>query len=141
MRNARLRASLALSGSLLLFGCTDRQLPTLPAPPEPPPTNTVIAAIECRVTVSEGSMGCREVPIPGQTPEASATVILGGQDVYVKIATVSAGYDTGTEIFQADMTVQNLLSHAMGTPDGNTVSGVTVFFHTPPAITGGSGNI
>ena len=141
MYNARLRAGLVLAASLLLYGCTDRQLPTLPVAPEPPPTGTIIAAIECRVTLADGTMGCTQVDLPPETPGVNATVILGGQNTYVKISTVSASYDGGAQVFSADMTVQNLVAHLMGTPDGIAVSGVSVFFHTPPAVTGGSGNI
>jgi hypothetical protein len=137
----RQRAILALFASLLLFGCTDRDLLTLPAAPETPPTGTIIAAIECRVTVADRSMGCTQLELPPETPGVNATVILGGQNTYVRVATVSASYDGGAQVFSADMTVQNLVAHLMGTPDGNTVSGVSVFFHTPPAVTGGSGSI
>lgn len=140
-KTPRRRALLVPFASLLLFACTDRDLPTLPAAPETPPAGTIIAAIECRVTVADGAMGCAQLELPPTTPGISPTVILGGQNTYVKVSTVSASYDDGAQVFTADMTVQNLVAHLMGTPDGVAVTGVNVFFHSPPAVTSGSGNI
>src|SRR6202008_1438000 len=104
-KTPRQRALLVPFASLLLFGCTDRDLPTLPTAPEPPPAGTIIAAIECRVTVADGSMGCAQLELPPEMPGISPTVILGGQNTYVKVSTVSASYDGGAQVFTADMTV------------------------------------
>jgi hypothetical protein len=69
--------------------------------------------------------------------------IIGGQNQYVTLASSNVSYDSTTEIFQFDVTVQNLLNEAMGTPDGTVPDpdGIQVFFHSGPVATGGSGTI
>jgi hypothetical protein len=50
-------------------------------------------------------------------------------------------YNSGTEIFQFDVTVQNLMKEALGTPDGTVADpeGIQVFFSAGPTVTGGTG--
>jgi hypothetical protein len=70
-------------------------------------------------------------------------VQIGGQNVYVRLASSNASYNSGTGIFSVDVTVQNLMNEAMGTPDGVVpdADGIQVFFHVDPVATGGSGQV
>lgn len=47
-------------------------------------------------------------------------------------------YDSITGIFAFDATIQNDLGQVMGSPDGTTITGITVFFYSGPTCTGGS---
>jgi hypothetical protein len=59
----------------------------------------------------------------------------------VQLASSNVSYDVNSQIFQADVTVQNLIGQALGTEDGTTAhpDGVRVFFHSGPVVTSGAG--
>ena len=65
--------------------------------------------------------------------------IIGGQDVFVKMASSNTAYDGGTEILSSNVTLQNLSRFSMGTTDGVTVSPIRVFFSQQPTVTSGTG--
>jgi len=52
-------------------------------------------------------------------------------------------YNSGTGIYQFDVTVQNLMNEAIGTPDGTVADpdGIQVFFASGPTVTSGSGSM
>ncbi|HYW13064.1 MAG TPA: lamin tail domain-containing protein [Longimicrobium sp.] len=70
-------------------------------------------------------------------------MIIGGQNVYVKLRSSNNSYNSTTQIFQFDVTVENLLNEAMGTPDGIVPDpeGIRVFFHSGPTVTSGTGSV
>ncbi|HKP76372.1 MAG TPA: hypothetical protein VJT67_12665 [Longimicrobiaceae bacterium] len=120
----------------LLAACADRD-PLLPPTAIPLPATTM-ATLNCTVSVSEMKMSCVDASA-GTGPRA--TKILGGQDKYVKLASSGTSYDGGTQVLSSNVTVQNLLQQAIGTTDGNTVTGVDVFFSAGPDVTsGGAGS-
>lgn len=122
--------------SLALLGaCRDGEAPM---GPEPTPPSDVLAILTCEASVTRNTLTCRaEQP---RTAGLRPQKILGGQDQYVKLRSANVSYDNGAQIFQADVTVQNLLAQLLGSPDSTTVTGVRVFFHAGPTVTGGSGN-
>jgi hypothetical protein len=122
------------AAALLLSACSDS--PVAVTPPEPV---KVLAALRCTVEVAAQTMSCASV-----APEAGGAnldLIVGFQDVLVKLSSSGTAYDGGTQILSSNITVQNLVSIPMGTPDGNTVTGVNVFFHTGPTVTVGTGTV
>jgi hypothetical protein len=132
---------MTLALTLLLVGaCTDEQLPTAPTgkPADiPQPLPQVIA---CHADVGAGSVACtrpQEEPAPGLS-----LLILGGQGTFVQLTSDNVSYD-GSQVFQADVTVQNLIAQALGTTDGTTLdpAGVRVFFHDGPNVLGGTGTV
>jgi hypothetical protein len=134
----RCRRSFAAALLLLASACVDRNPlspdGTLPAP-EP------LATIQCQVTVATGRMSC-SAPVTASSAEgARMDRILGGQELYLKLASSGTSYDSGTEILSTTVTLQNLLARSMGTHDGSTVEGVEVFFHVDPIVTGGTGSV
>lgn len=136
----RLRRGLAAPILLLAAACTDRHVlaPETPPPGQPP---APLAQLECRVDVRQAVLACSPVTQSLDLPGGIRGEIVGGQDVYVKITSSGTSYDSGTEIFQSNVTVQNLLQKAMGTSDGTTVTGVDVFFATGPTVTDGTGSV
>jgi hypothetical protein len=129
------RLSLSLVSAALLAACGDGQ-PVAPAEPAPVPA-LGLQAFDCTGTTA-GTMTCR--PAGGSTGGASG-IVIGGQNVYLTLTSSNVVYDAGTEIFQFDVTVQNLLNEAIGTPDGTVPDpeGIQVFFADGPTTTGGSG--
>lgn len=123
----------AAAAALLLAACTDSN----PVGPVNLPPVETLAALTCTVEVSAGTMRCARTPTTASA--ARLDKIYGGQDTYVQLASSGTSYDSGTEILSSNVTVENLLNQAIGTPDGSTVAGVTVFFHAGPTVTGGSG--
>ena len=121
------RAVLALAA----FGsaCSDRS-PSGPGLP-PAPSGPVLT---CQVDTRAQTLSCGD-------PSATANLILGGQGMYVQLRSSNVSYDASTQIFRADVTVQNLTALNLGTPDGSTVTGVKVFFHFGPTVTSGTGTV
>jgi hypothetical protein len=101
----------------------------------------VTHVIACRADLVAGSMTC-DHPSIDPAPGLALAVTLGGQGTYVRLTSSNVSYD-GHKVFQADVTVQNLIGQPLGTTDGTTLdpAGVRVFFHTGPTVTGGSGNV
>jgi len=121
----------------LAAACSDRN-PVGPGPVPPEPAAT-LAKLACRVDVAQGRMEC--APATTTSGAVQADMIIGGQDLYVKLASSGTSYDGGTEILSSTVTVQNLLQQSMGTPDGTTVEGVQVFFESGPTVTSGTGSV
>lgn len=139
----RLRAALVLaSAALFAAGCSDAIAPLVDPPAVTPPAARppagTLAALECTASVRAGTVSCEP---SGPRSGAAFNRIMGGQGTNLRIASSNVVYDTITEVFAADFTVQNLRVNRLGTPDGTTVQGVKVFFHTAPTATVGSGSI
>ncbi|HYW14155.1 MAG TPA: hypothetical protein VE871_19475, partial [Longimicrobium sp.] len=126
----------ALAALVLAAACTDRT-PTDPAGTLPA-GREMRTEIACTVSVADGAVRCGD---PAPAGGASQDLILGGQGTYVRLASANAGRDDATGEFAVDVTVQNLLSLQMGTPDGTTATGVRVFFEQMPTATAGSGEV
>jgi hypothetical protein len=125
-------ASFAVAAAALV-ACSDSPVATrerlLPA--------NGLQAFDCTATVSgAGSVSC--TPAAASTGQASGTMI-GGQNMYVTLTSSNLSYDAGLDMFQFDVTVQNLMNEAMGTPDGVTpaADGIMVFFLEEPSGNGG----
>jgi hypothetical protein len=93
--------------------------------------------VRCQADVGAGTVLCR--PDDGPESAGSTARILGGQGTNVRLVSTNVAYDSVAEIFRMDVSVQNLLAQRMGTPDGTSVTGVTVFFHSDPVVVGGAG--
>jgi hypothetical protein len=131
----RIRAHIGLAAfALLATACTDR-LPTTAEPPVDGGTSRTL--LTCTATVQQPSLRCEEAPDGGG---AAQNIIIGGQGTYVRLASSNPSYD-GSSTFQVDVTVQNLLSQRMGTPDGTTIYGVKVFLASGPSASGGTGDV
>lgn len=133
-----LRRLALVPAAALLAACADGH-PVDPAPTITAPPATSLAAFDCVVTVDAG-MTCRS---PAASAGDARGIMIGGQNVYVRLASSNASYDAGTEIFQMDVTVQNLLNEAIGTPDGTfpDPEGIQVFFAEGPTVSGGTGAV
>jgi hypothetical protein len=98
------------------------------------------------VDVSARSFSCqRQHLTAGQL--GPRFMIVGGQDLFVTLASTNVSYNPGTEVFSADVTVENLLGNTtgigqpLGTVDEIEATGVRVFFHTGPNVTSGEGTV
>jgi hypothetical protein len=132
MRSATLRTGRtgrALATSMLcawaLAACSDQQ-PVAVRQQEPAQPSTLVQAFDCTASIAEG-LSCRPA---GTGAGGASRAIIDGNNVYIKLASSNASYDAGTETFSVDVTVQNLMNEAMGTPDGATADpgGIQVFF-------------
>lgn len=139
----RSHSAVLVAACIALAACGER--PTAPvATPFVPLPNEAVAAVQCAVQVASGNVHC------GSPTGAAAAynVIIGGQDVFVKLTASNSSYDAGTGTFEMDVTVQNLMNEAIGTPGelspgtfAPDTNGIRVFFATPPTATSGSGTI
>jgi hypothetical protein len=137
-------APLAAAASLLVLGaCSDGPAaPAGPAVEGPVPPGVAVQAIVCQADAGAATVLCR--PDEGAATGGAQARTLAGQGVYVRLANsnvqVAPVAGGGTE-FSTDVTVQNLMVQRMGTPDGATVSGITVFFHAGPYAADGAGEV
>lgn len=132
---SRLRSGVVACVLVLTAACTDRQpLATdLPSPEQ-------MSTVDCQADVQAQTLSCT-APVPATSRGARTNLIVGGQELYVRLANSGTSYDSGTQIFQTSVTVQNLLKQSLGTPDGATMAGLKVFFFTSPAVTSGTGTV
>ena len=68
---------------------------------------------------------------------------IGGQGIYVRVATSGVAYNGGTGIFSFNTTIQNLTDASFATANGSAkdAGGVQIFFHSGPTVTDGTGII
>ena len=132
----RVQASgLAAALCVLTSACTD-------SPTGPSPSDVPVAALHvmtCVADVPSQQMSCSSATPQQNRMAIAANRILGGQDVYVKVANTGTSYDSDTGIFQTYVTVQNLLADALGT-DGVDTVGVRLFLFDGLHVVAGSGN-
>ena len=125
--------------ALAAGACADRGTT---APALPPSTPAPSLALECRADVPALQVAC--APPAGTAAAGGARFdahILGGQGLYVRLASSAVSYAGG--VFKFDLTVQNLSTLAYATADGATRhdEGIRIFFHSGPTVTGGFGAI
>lgn len=114
------------------------------------PTNSgadeALATLTCTASVASGDVRCGDAP--GTSAFRVSKDIIGGQNVNVTLTSSNVSYDAGTETFQFDVTITNLLNERIGTPgdiDADTPvldpDGIRIFFSDGPAVTVGTGTI
>lgn len=102
-----------------------------------------IYAISCRGETRALDLRCAGTTLdPRRRVSLAGDLIVGEQGVYVLLESSNVSYD-GSQVFQADVTLQNLIGQKLGTRDGTTAAaeGIRIFFHTDPAATSGSGSV
>src|SRR2546426_8120259 len=109
--------------------CSDRSVPSGPG------VTPAVAGhvLTCQADLPARTVICTAATTTGAAAGASgisADLVLGGQGTYVGLRSSGVSYNASTQIFQADVTVQNLTALPLGTPDGSSVTGVNVFFHS-----------
>jgi hypothetical protein len=134
-----MRTFAAVPAALLLAAaCADLPTAGSPAVPAPAP-GAFRAGLTCTASVARGQVSCAS-----DAPDGSASfpsLIIGGQNVYLRLDAGPGAYNPSDSTFQIDVTVQNLMTQAFGTPDGTTDTGLTVFFYTGPDVTAGTGSV
>jgi hypothetical protein len=122
-----------LAAAVVLTAACGDQSPATPEKLASVPATSLLS-FDCRADVKAGTVSCG-----APQPSGASRAIYGNQNDMVRLA--SSNISSVGGIFQFDVTVQNLLPEAIGTPDGVMVdtAGVTVFFHSGPTVTGGTG--
>jgi len=132
-------ATLALAAT----ACTDRANPLGPSsgPSRATPgAPLALAQLACAADLVAGTLACR--PAAPRDGDARG-LIVGGQNVYIRLTSSNLTYDSGTGEYAFDVTLQNLIEQPLGTTDGSTLdpSGIQVFFYSGPTVTAGSGTV
>jgi hypothetical protein len=133
---ASVRNGICVAGAVVLVAaCGD---------PHPTATDTVatglpasvLQVLDCTASITTATVSCGAPAASG----ASRTII-GGQNVYVRLTSSNIIVADGN--FEVDVTVQNLLNEAIGTPDGTVADpqGIRIFFHSEPTTTAGVGGV
>jgi hypothetical protein len=100
--------------------------------------------VACVADLRGVTLSCDMSNTPVAGPRGSALspdLIVGGQGTNVELTSANVTNNAATGIFQADVTVQNLMAQILGTPDGSAVTGVKVFFYSGPTVVSGSGSV
>jgi hypothetical protein len=136
------RCILAFAGALGLAACENGAPTALGEVVVPTAETDVAIPFTCMGSTVSWTVRCDPDRDPDGGPGGPASVVLGSQGTHLQVSSSNVSYNAGTEIFQFDVTVQNLLNEAIGTPDGVTpdADGIRVFIKRVIA-TGGSGTI
>lgn len=136
-----MRLSTALPIALaLLAACSDALPSGITDSPSPAPApGAYRAELRCTAYVDQPRVTCDGDAAGDAGPRRS--LVIGGQHVYVRLASSGAGYNPSDSIFQVDVSVQNLMAQAFGTPDQQTATGLRVFFENGPTPVGGPGAV
>lgn len=125
---------LALAGMATAVACADG------APTAPLAAGSVrtLTSVPCQVSMADRKVTCGGLGLDGVNAD-----IFSSQGSAVKLTSSNVSYNSGTQIFQFDVTVQNLMNEAIGTPDGTTPAarGIRVFFEAEPTTTAGTGSV
>ena len=145
MRPPRVLRAAAAFALLAAGACTDKSSPLGPDGKTPPPTGpgappTTLAALEC--TASKASLAVSCVPAASQAGTAAGDIIVGNQNVYVRLVSSNITYNPGTGQFTFQATLENLIEQPLGTVDGTTPDpvGIRIFFYTGP-VTADPGSV
>ena len=141
---ARLRRAGLMAALLAAAACENVANPVaVPQPPAPgapgePAAPITIQTVQCRANREQLNVTCGAPVMP---EGLAGDIIVGGQNVYVRLTSSNVAYNAGTGRFTFDVTLTNLIEQPMGTADGTTLdpNGVRIFFHTGPTVTSGSG--
>ena len=113
-----------------ITGCRDATVPS------ELDSTAALTLISCSGNATE--LVCSSQPVTDLTTptpdQLTLNRVLGGQNIYVRLAAVSNSFDSGTNRLSSTVTVQNLTDQPLGTADGTTLdaNAVRVFFHSPP---------
>jgi len=127
----------AIALVLLAAACSD--LPSSLTEAPAPRAATFHAELRCTAYVDQPRLTC-DGNVPGGAGP-SRNLIIGGQNVYVRLSSNEAAYNPSDSIFEVQVTVQNLMAQAFGTPDGETDTGLRVFFATAPTPVPSGGSV
>lgn len=134
-----MRHSAALPAVFLLLAACSDALPSGPAPDAAAPPATYRAELRCTAEVAQPRLTCDGDAAGGAGP--SRSLIVGGQHVYVRLASSNAGYNPSDSTFQVEVSVENLMAQVFGSPDEETVTGLRVFFESGPTAVPGPGSV
>jgi hypothetical protein len=133
-------SSCRLGAALLLLGaaaCSDRN-PVAGGEPQPRAPQT--ARYECTARVRARTVECQRVAPSG---DLRASLIVGGQNILVKLASADVVYVDSADLLTTNVTLQNLMPQPIGVAaDSSSVpEGSYVFFHSGPVVTDGTGEV
>lgn len=126
------RASRALvpAVALLLAACAEGATGPQPELTTPDVSSTALQMMRCTADIRAGVMDCDQAGLPG----GMRGTIFGGQGTYVQLRSSNLTYTAADSVLAVDVTIENLLPEAIGTPDGVTPApgGVRIFFTEGP---------
>lgn len=135
----RFRTAVAIAAAIAAGACTEQAIhPTALRPDEVKPS---LQTFDCVGSIANPTVSCVPVSASPSSGTRANVQTIGGQGIYVRIATSGAAYDSVASMFSFNVTVQNFTNVGFATADGTTrdAGGVQVFFHAGPTVTGGTG--
>jgi hypothetical protein len=133
----RLAPALAFAGALA--ACADGPLAPagVPAVPQLPTGPAAAGELTCRAEVATRELTCSGAAL-GEGVRADW--LLNRSNADVRLVSANVAYDSVTEVYSADVTLQNLRLERIGT-DGARAPGSRAFFFMGPFTTSGTGQV
>lgn len=127
--------------AIFATACRPDAAPLDPAAPGPVAPGNPTLTLRCTADVRRATLACEPASAEGAGP--SRNLVMGGQGIYVALASLGTEYNAGMEQLTSNVTVRNLIPQLLGTSDGVTPTGtgVRVFFMAGPTTTSGSGTV
>ena len=125
--------------ALLAAACGDHPTGTADPSAAAPPAETFRVELRCTASIAQPGLSCEGET--GSAGAASRTIMVGGQNIYVRLTASGATYNPSDSIFQVFVTVENLMTQVFGSPDGEIDTGLRIFFQDEPIATLGTGSV
>ncbi len=145
--HSRRRVTFGVVCLLPVFVACSEDLPTEPRNSDPDALTTALAsviAIPCTADLAAQTVSCERVTVPAALKVAGFNAdVITGQHINVTLTSSNVSFNSGTGVFQMDVTVQNLMNESIGTPDGTQPDpeGIQVFLGRQPQVTSGTGSV
>jgi hypothetical protein len=127
------RTAAVFVAALALSACSDTLSPVtdpVDAPSVRGDVGVTVARFRCTATGTD--LQCASAD-PAPSADGARRIILGSGRV--KLRSFNVAYDSATEDFRADITVQNLQPYPIGTADGTNLAFIKAFFDQGPTVT------
>lgn len=120
------------AAAMLLAGCAEDG----PVAPGAPDGGAAAQFLSCEVDLRGGGLSCSGSD--ANLADGALGAIIGGQGVYVQLASNNVAFDEVTGVFSASVTVKNLINQIIGSTDGSTPDpdGIRIFFAGEPTVSG-----
>ncbi|MCU0622512.1 MAG: hypothetical protein MUF53_01465, partial [Gemmatimonadaceae bacterium] len=150
-----MRGLAALGLSVIVIGCRPDAPLTEPAREVP---RLAVTPVRCVVTRDGAACGAGQTSVAASVEDARALsaqlpapmvpsgpgmadVLIGGANIFLRVGTAAATYDTVAQVLSLDLRVQNLMNQPMGTADGQTADADSIqlgLVTDPPVAVGGA---
>ncbi|HKY96599.1 MAG TPA: hypothetical protein VJL35_01980, partial [Gemmatimonadaceae bacterium] len=112
-------AAALLVAAAAVAACSDEFRSSHPTALTPEQVKPALQAFSCVASVKAQSVACSPDDRTLSTEGRTSLQTIGGQGIYVRVATSGVAYNGGTGIFSFNTTIQNLTDASFATANGS----------------------